>query len=94
MDFATYFSRYAPELLSNLYSEKSRVSYWIQKSINNGFNNIRLHAAEDDFLNDEKVWPAFRNDFYLVEHGGHLGYQYLPWLDNLIKKTIAPELQN
>jgi hypothetical protein len=84
MDFATYFSRY----------EKSRVSYWIQKSINNGFNNIRLHAAEDDFLNDEKVWPAFRNDFYLVEHGGHLGYQYLPWLDNLIKKTIAPELQN
>jgi predicted alpha/beta-fold hydrolase len=94
MDFRTYFSRYAPELLSNLYSEKTRVSYWIGRAISRGFNNIRLHTAEDDFLNDEKVWPAFRNDFYLVDHGGHLGYQYLPWLDQLLKKTIAPEMQN
>jgi len=94
MDFNTYFSRYAPELLANLNSEKSNVSYWIQRSINRGFNNIRLHTAEDDFLNDEKVWPTFRRDFYLVDRGGHLGYQYLPWLEELVRKTITPDVIN
>ena len=71
-------------------SQERKLSYWIQKAIQKGRDNIRILSSDDDMINAE-VDPNLIDTphFLTIPHGGHFGYRQMAWFDELLIKSLS-----
>lgn len=74
-----------------IHSDMSRIEFHLQRNyLNRGRSNVKIFAAEDDFLNDGLFWQSDKKaaDKQLIPFGGHLGYMGVYWFESLIKSVF------
>jgi len=66
--------------------------FWLNQLERKRPNSYRIVSSSDEFLNQKTQWGELKEDpkrMIFLPYGGHLGYQGLPWWEDLLDASFG-----
>ncbi len=93
INFINAIRRESPDvykLFRDNQSDLTKLSFWLQQSLDNGIEDIRIVTSKDDYINDFNDWLELPEELLSSHHllvratGGHVGFLFTDWYENFV----------